>query len=171
MIQLRCTKKVQDLLAIKKQNLAEPTESNHILGSWFVNVFIQERRKVVVYMNQKTLLSFIVVGIKKSKSKAIIEALPAGLAKLLALEGFSQSQISKIVDPMVEFEIAPTATKKYNGNMNDIIHRYRHSIYYVGGLANCGMWRIIYRINRTPQRNIDWKMPIEATQKLLQSIT
>ena len=171
MIQLRCTKKVQDLLSIKKQNLSEPKESDHILGNWFVNVFIQDRRKVLVYMNEKTLLSFVVAGVTKTKSKLIIESLQSGLAKLLASEDFSEHQISKVIDSINEIEVAPTASRKHSGNMNDLIFMYQILIDGAGGLANCDLDAIIKQINRTPQRNIDWEYSITAAKKILITAT
>lgn len=64
MIQLRCTKKVQDFVGIKKDNLCEIAEHESILGNWIANIFIQDRRKVICFMNERTLLSFVLIGVK-----------------------------------------------------------------------------------------------------------
>ncbi|WP_299735647.1 hypothetical protein [uncultured Endozoicomonas sp.] len=167
MIQLRCTKKVQDLLSFKKENLSEPSDSHHIMGNWFVNVFTQNRRNILVYMNEKTLLSFVLVGVTKSKAKLIIEEFPIGLARLLISEGFSEHQISKVVASLQEIEIAPTASRKFNGNMNDIIFMYQNYIEMDGGLECCDLGANIKKVNRTPQRNIDWEYSITKAKKLL----
>ncbi|WP_067522832.1 DUF6933 domain-containing protein [Endozoicomonas ascidiicola] len=171
MIQLRCTKKVQDLLSLKKENLSEPSDSQHIIGNWFVNVFTQNRRNILVYMNEKTLLSFIIVGVTKSKAKLIIEGFPIGLAHLLDSEGFSDHQISKVVESLQEIYIAPTASRKFNGNMNDLIFMYQNHIEMDGGLEHCDLEAIIKKVNRTPQRNIDWEYSITKAKKLLISAT
>jgi len=69
MIQLRCTKKVQDFIGIKKDNLYEISERESIFGNWMANIFIQDRRKVICFMNDRTLLSSVLTGVKKLKLK------------------------------------------------------------------------------------------------------
>ena len=62
MIQLRCTKKVQDFIGIKKDNLCGILECESVLGNWMANMFIQDRRKVICFMNESNVLSFKIAG-------------------------------------------------------------------------------------------------------------
>ncbi|MFL3646316.1 MAG: DUF6933 domain-containing protein [Cellvibrionales bacterium] len=54
MIQLRSTKKVQGFIGIRKNNLCEISERESSLGNWIANIFIQDRRKVMCFMNERT---------------------------------------------------------------------------------------------------------------------
>ena len=167
MIQLRCTKKVQEFLGIKKSDLCEVSDSDSLLGSWYANFFIQDRRKVIIFMNEVTLLSFIFTGVKKSKSEGIIKAFPAGLEQLLRIEGFDNKIIAPIIQSNRMIELTATNNRSLLGNMNDLIFMYQTSISSDGGLSHCNTGEIIQRINRTPQRNIEWKDSISATAALI----
>lgn len=68
MLTFKCTKKVQDYLGIKPIELVCSSEQkNTLLGAWYVNQLTIDRRKVFLFMNEKTLLSFVSIGVKKSK--------------------------------------------------------------------------------------------------------
>ena len=54
--------------------------------------------------------------------------------------------------------------------MNEIISSYKYLIDYYGGLKNCEVGKIILRINRTPQRKVNWAYPIEVTKEILSEI-
>ena len=66
MFQLRCTGKVIKTLGLKPQDLFDAKMSDSLLGDWYVNEFFLDRRKTFIFMSEKTLLSFIIYGIKKS---------------------------------------------------------------------------------------------------------
>jgi len=171
MIQLRCTKKVQDFIGIKKDNLCEISESESILGNWMANIFIQDRRKVICFMNERTLLSFVLTGVKKTKAKDAVESFPIGLEQLLNFEDVDGNSIELVIQDCCNIEITPTNSRKLLGNMNDLIYLYQSLITAEGGLANCDMTSIIMNINRTPQRVLDWENSITVTKALLKCAT
>ncbi|MGR5150231.1 DUF6933 domain-containing protein, partial [Photobacterium alginatilyticum] len=162
MVQLRCTNKVQKYLGVKQENLSEISTVESCLGHWYVNLFTQNRRNVAIYMNEKTLLSFVLIGVKKSKSEQIIEGFPAGLIQLLEFEGFNDSQIRQVVASLNEVQITKTNSRSLLGNMNDLVHMYKYLIDMDGGLEYCDVGSVIYRINRTPQRMLNWAFSIET---------
>jgi len=51
--------------------------------------------------------------------------------------------------------------------MNDLLSLYQHFITSDGGLDYCDLNEIMMRLNRTPQRNLDWCFSVEALHKLL----
>ncbi|EOK5742736.1 hypothetical protein ACM6WG_004276, partial [Vibrio vulnificus] len=71
MYQLRCTKKVQDALGLKPADLTEVQDENFTIGNWYVNLFTADRRKCLVFMEEKTLMSFVLVGYRKEHAKDI----------------------------------------------------------------------------------------------------
>ncbi|OQQ02376.1 hypothetical protein BK412_13965 [Vibrio campbellii] len=56
MYQLRCTKKSQDLLGLRPQDLSDIESEHHILGNWYMHTFTQERRKLLGHVNDKMSL-------------------------------------------------------------------------------------------------------------------
>ncbi|HGS5022853.1 TPA: hypothetical protein ACMDP3_003471, partial [Vibrio cholerae] len=100
MYQLRCTKKVQDAFGLKPSDLAEAQDENLVIGNWYVNLFTVERRKCLVFMEEQTLMSFVLIGLRKEHIKDIGVIFKKGVLQLLELEGFPD-------DIIAAFERAP----------------------------------------------------------------
>jgi len=167
MIQLRCTTKVQKQLRLKPKDLSEISQPQTTLGNWYVNITTIDRRKFFVFMNEKTLLSFIIFGITKANAKKIHSVFVNGLAHYLQIEGFDDQTIGRIINEYQQMEYTKTHSKQLLGNMNNLIQTYAHYIYCAGGLEYCDLTDIIQRINHMPQRNINWKYSIDLTKELL----
>lgn len=167
MIQLRCTSKVQKQLGIKPSELGEIKESDSTLGNWYVNISTIDKRKTFIFMNEKTLLSFVLYGVKKSNTPRIHEIFLKALNQLLFLEGFNTKIVNRINDEYLDIEYTKTNNRSLLGNMNDLIENYKYSIYDGGGLKHCDLTEIIHSINRMPQKNIGWKYSIDVARELL----
>lgn len=171
MLQLRCTAKVQKALGIKPGDLAEPTKGDSLLGNWYINLFTVDRRKTLIFVNEKTLLSFIIFGIKKSNIKNTPETFLRGLDQLLTIEGFTPRDIDKVFRDYEAYQFTKTVSRSVLGNMNDLVDLYKHYILYDGGFKHVDVGKVILQINRTPQRNLGWSNSIEMIRELLTSQT
>ena len=69
MFQLRCTGKVLKGLGIKPNQLNNIKKPDSILGNWYVNITTINRRKILLFVNERTLLSFIIFGLKRQALK------------------------------------------------------------------------------------------------------
>ena len=167
MYQLRCTKKVQDILGLKSSNLAEIKDENFALGNWYVNTFTVNRRKCLLFMEEKTLLSFVLAGIRKDHHKNMGKIFKNGVVRLLELEGVSPFVIQAFEKAPEHIEYTKTDSKKLLGNMNDLLATYEYRILYDGGLNFCDLDDITMRINRTPQRNLDWKYSVDVLHEMV----
>jgi hypothetical protein len=168
MLQLRCTVKAQRELGIKKNELAEAKQSDTLLGNWYVNLFTVDRRKTLIFVNEKTLFSFILFGVKKSNIKNIPETFLKGLDQLLTIEGFDIGQVNKVFSGYEQYEFTKTISKGVIGNMNDLVSLYKNSIQYEGGYKNIDVGELILKINRTPQKNLGWSYSIDLVRELIQ---
>ncbi|GKT12965.1 MAG: integrase/recombinase XerD [Thiomicrorhabdus sp.] len=167
MLQLRCTAKVIKTLGLKPQELSEVSESDTVLGNWYINEFFLERKKWFIFMNEKTLLSFVIPGIKKSNLKHFPDPLIKGLDQLLGLMEFDEQTIDKVFAGYDEIQYTKTADKKILGNLNEITGLYKSIIQTEGGLSHVDLGAVIFSINQFPQRNLDWKCAIDAIKKQL----
>lgn len=170
MLTFKCTQKVRDYLSLAPSELSAPTEhSASLLGDWYVNLLVIDRRKCLLFMNERTLLSFIAIGFKKSKGlkhdvhQVFIHHL-FNLYKLLALpiEGLNQ-----VMDDCSEYGYSKTDSRKVLGNMNDLAHLYQATIAYSGGLDACDLSEIIRRMNHTPQANLNHQYSVDVANALL----
>ncbi len=168
MLQLRCTGKVQKELGLKPNELSEIKEPDSTLGNWYVNISTIDRRKTFLFVNERTLLSFILYGVKKSNISHIHETFVKALNQLLLMEGIDYPVLDKINNEYNHLEYTKTNSRSVLGNMNDLMYFYKHFIYSAGGLKHCNLDDIIQRINRTPQKNIGWGYSIDLAKDLLQ---
>jgi hypothetical protein len=167
MLQIRCTGKVQKQLGIKPAQLSDIKEADSTLGNWFLNLFTIDRRKTFLFVNENTLLSFILFGVKKSNTIHFHEIFLKAMNQLLLFEGINAAKISEINDEYLDLEYTKTNSKKILGNMNDLMDNYKYSIQYEGGYKYCDLENIIRKMNRMPQRNLGWKYSIDAAKDLL----
>ena len=120
-------------------------------------------------MNERTLLSFMCTGVKKSKGlKHALHHLFIehffNLSKLLELplEGVNQ-----VMDDYFASQYSKTASRKLLGNMNDLAHLYQATIAYNGGLDHCDLNQIIRLMNQTPQSNLHHKYSVDVAREIL----
>ena len=168
MLQIRCTKKVLDAIGIKQKDLDSIKEADSLLGNWYANLFSIDRRKIIIFMNEKTLFSFIIIGVRKDNIKKIIEIFCAGLEQILILEGIDAAKIEEVLAEYDDVEFTKTENRSVIGNLNELVNVYKCHISYDEGLKYCDLTEIIYRINRMPQRNINWEYSVDALNELLE---
>lgn len=167
MLRLRCTQKVLNELGGAPAPEDLPAGGAPLLGDWYVNLFTVDRRKTFLFMNEKTLLSFVIYGIKKSNVQQMPSAFVRGLIQLLELERFPEPAVRCALAGSELIVLARTDSRRLLGNLNDLVAAYRHAILWEGGLAACNLGGIIADINRTPQRNIGWGYSIDLARELL----
>jgi hypothetical protein len=151
MFQFKCTKKVQDFIGLKPSDLSEIEPERFVLGNWFVNSFTQNRRKVLVFMEEKTLFSFIIVGIQKEHIKTLRKHFLEGLCLQMKAEGISIQTISAyaINDTVIQYTKTDSTNKV--GIMNDLISLYQSRIEIEGGLSEIDIVDVAMKINRVPK--------------------
>ena len=53
MLQLRITGKLQKEIGIKPDALSPISEHDTLLGNWYANIFTLDRRKTIIFVNEK----------------------------------------------------------------------------------------------------------------------
>lgn len=167
MLQIRCTKKVLDLFSYKTESLSDIKSADSLLGNWYVNELKIERRKVLLFTSELTLLSFVCFGVKKSTAKDLEVRTVNGIVRLLDTEGFTSQEIERVISDYHVVSITKTENRKTLGNMNDLAFLYESHIHSSGGLQNCNTEEIQKQINRTPQRNLEWTYSINETENII----
>lgn len=169
MLQLRCTQKVQKALGLKLSDLSPVRAPNSLLGNWYVNLFSVDRRKTFIFMNEKTLLSFIIFGVRKNNIKNLPESFIGGLEQALTMEGLNISQINRVFADYKEIEFTKTDSRSVLGNLNDLVWLYKNYILDEGGYKYCNLGEIIRKLNNMPQRNIGWSKSSIMLRAILES--
>ena len=164
MLQLHCTQRVREQFGIRADRLAESKTSNAALGNWYVNLVTIDRRKSLIFMSERTSLSFLLFGVKKKSGVVLADLFVNGLVQLLQLEGFTGPGIHRAVGAGGQLEYSKTKNRKALVNLNDLQQLYTLAILDEGGFSHCNLWEIMRRMNRMPQKNIGWAFSIELAR-------
>ena len=165
---IRCTKKLQKEMGLKQSNLC--TEEAHFsyLGPWHANLIHIDRRKCVLFVNDKTLFNFIVPDLSRAQIRELNKLFKNYLSCVLADAGFSESDRARILSEYDELGYANTSSKSVLGSMNDLAFHYKYSILEAGGVHSPAVPEIIRRLNRMPMGTLKYVFPIEALKALYQ---
>lgn len=163
---LHCTAKL--LKELKNPPLHNPDTSNpEGLGNWYANLLRIDRRKCILFTNEKTLYSFLIAGVKKENLTNIFDEFLFHLNMNLQAEGFSLAVINRVMTEYTEMGFAKTPNRQVLGVMNDFGYEYQYFIDREGGLDRVRMLEANRRVNRTPSSPLKFHYPIDMVWMLL----
>jgi hypothetical protein len=168
---IRCTQKL--LKEVGNPPLADIPADTDGLGNWYANITRIDRKKCLLFTNEKTLYSFFIPNVKKANLKNISDEFLINLSFNLQAEGFGLEVISKIMQEYNEIGFAKTASKKVLGSMNQIAFEWEVRVQMKEGPDNIRVLEMNKEMNRTLRSNQTGKeyfYPIERAVELIASI-
>jgi hypothetical protein len=166
---IRCTKKLQKEMGLKQSDLYTEEPRFSYLGPWHANLIYINRRKCVLFVNDKTLFNFIVPDLSRAQIRDLEKLFKSYLSCILADEGFGEAGRTRILSEYDEVCFANTSSKSVLGSMNDLAFHYKYSIQEAGGVHSPAVPEIIRRLNRMPMGALKYVFPIEALKALYQT--
>lgn len=166
---IKCTKKLQGEMGLNKADLSLTSSTdlqNPILGSWHANLIYIDRKKCVLFVNDKTLFNFIVADIPRKRIKILSKLFKDYLKCVLAEEGLADQIITDIMAEYDQVGYANTDDKRVLGSMNDLAFHYKLHIQSQGGVHSYAVPEIIKKLNRMPMGTLKYGYPIEALKAL-----
>ncbi len=164
---LYCTQKLLKELDVQPPGPGE-ISSPEGLGNWYANLLRIERRKCLLFTNEKTLYSFLVPAVLKENLRHIEQEFLAHLLLNLKYEGFDQDSLERVSDEYRHLGFSKTASRSVLGSMNDIAYHYEGYIHMEGGIENAKMLQINHKINRMPMSAIGYQYSIEVLRKAIE---
>lgn len=161
---IQCTKKLLTELKREDSGATIPTSP---LGNWHANLLTLDRRKCVIFTNDQTRYSFLVVGLRKPDFQILDEVFRQSLFKSLLNDGFDQEQIEKVLDEIREISFTKTSSRSVLGSMNDITDIIKWTLPAEGGLANTDTVALMGKMNRMPMKPIGYKYAVEVLREAL----
>lgn len=137
------------------------------LGNWYCNIIRIDRKKCLLFTNEKSLYSFLIPNVLKKNIRNIEEEFLINLSLNLQAEGFSLEVINRVMQEYQEIGFTKTASKKVLGSMNQLAFEYEVLIALEEGLENVKILDVNHTINRTILRGIKFFHPIEALREIL----
>jgi hypothetical protein len=166
---IRCTGKLQKEMGLKKSDLCEVIPKFSYLGPWHANLIFIDRKKCVVFTNDKTLFNFIATDVSRAQIRKLDTLFRGLLQCVLSNEGFGPAVKEKI---MAEYDVvayAKTNNRSVLGSMNDLIFHYKLHIQNAGGVHSYAVPGIIRKLNRMSMQAISYKFPIDAMRSMFPS--
>ena len=120
------------------------------LGNWYVNLLVFQRRKHLLFTNEKTIYSFLVPEIFKEELKNISTLFLMHLAEHLRHEGISSHIVDLVLKEYKEVGFTKTANRQILGFMNDIANQYECFIGARGKTLDGYPLEMTAQINRSP---------------------
>jgi hypothetical protein len=169
---IRCTAKLIKEMGLKKPDLFEESPQFSFLGQWHANLIYINRRKCVLFVNDKILLNFIVPDVPRAEIRKLDEMFITILRCVLVSEGFSTKATEIILSEYSEIKFGKSNNRSVLGSVNDLAFHYEHSILECGGPHSSEVPAIIARLNRMPMRaSVGYIYPIEELGKLIETAT
>ena len=166
---IRCTKKLQKEIGLKPSDLCTQEPRFSYLGPWHANLIHIDRRKCLLFVNDRTLLNFIVPDVSRATIRELDKLFTGYLSCILADEGFSDADQARILSEYDEVYFANTSSKSVLGSMNDLAFHYKYSIQEAGGVHSPALPGFIRQLNRMPMSAIKEVFPIEALKARIQA--
>jgi len=164
---IRCTKKLQKEMGLKQSDLCAEEPHFSYLGPWHANLIHIDRRKCLLFTNDRTLFNFIVPDVSRAAIRELDKLFTSYLSCILADEGFGEADRARMLSEYDEVFFANTSSKSVLGSMNDLAFHYKYSILESGGVHTPAVPEIIRRLNRMPMSAIKEVFPINALRASL----
>jgi hypothetical protein len=135
----------------------EKSKTSEALYCWHAHVFLFNRRKCVLVMNNETRYNFILYGLKKDDFKRFDELLVKNITENLRADGIDQEIIEHYLEGHGQIQYAPTSDRSIIGQINEMIMVTQ---YKLEAYKDDNIEPDLYKINRMLNRFIMLKLPL-----------
>ncbi len=161
---LHCTAKLLSELKIQSKDALPASD---YMNSWHANLFRIDRRKCVIFTHDKTLYSFLALGLTKPDFQTFKEVFRQGLFKSLIANEIPQKQLERFISVNHDIEFGKTNNRSVLGSMNDLIFSIKYRISADGGILNTDIHKANHYINHIVMGAIGGNYSIDELEKYL----
>jgi hypothetical protein len=154
MLTIQCTKKLAEELKVNKSKIT-PTDSDKLF-SWHAHLFLFNRRKYVLVMNNMTRYNFVLDGLKKAEFKVFDEVVVKAIAENLLADGVDKITIEKYLQRCGSISYTSTSDRSIISQVNEMIMMTK--IQMENDRVD-GIETNIYELNRWLNRFVMLKLP------------
>jgi hypothetical protein len=138
------------------------------LGDWYGHIFIVERKKCIVFINEPTMFVSLACGVVKADYRKIVPFFLKHLEAALRNEAFGQNQIDFILGLHTNFGIGKTSNRTTVGALNNRIADTKMILAVNGGFANCNCGEINKALNETPMKPVHFSNGLDEMTAFLE---
>jgi len=159
---LKCTKKLLDILKIKNLDNSKIKNINEDIENWHCNIIDFAKIYGVLITNDKTLFSFYLFGFEKNDFTDFSEIMKQNIFKTMLNMDFEQKKFEIILESMENIKFSKTNNKSTLASMNQMLPYIHNCLDREDDLLD-----IIIGLNNMPIKNLDFKTPREEFELLL----
>lgn len=162
---IKCTAKLRKEMGLKNPASIETQDlpEDPLLGGWHANLLYINRRKCVIFVNDKTLYNFAVINLSRDKIKELDTIFVQHLLLNLFQEGFSEELVKQVAQEYDSIQFAKTDSKSVLGSMNNLAFYYK---LYLQENGEHLLPSIVWKLNRMPIGAINYAFPIEKLKEI-----
>ena len=160
-----CTKKLADALKIKVFEVV-PLRRNPLF-EWHANLFVYQRRKGVIVMNNLTRYSVVLYGLKAEHFKKFNELVLSAIEQAFQAEGFSDEVISNYMRTSSQVVYAKSSDRSILGQLVDVQYHLEWRLDERAPIDSIFLVDISKELNRIPLGTQKYHYAIDLLQEEL----
>lgn len=114
---IECTKKLADAMKISLKSYDDTNADS--LYEWHANLFMFDRRKGILLMNNKTRYCIVLYGVKMEHFKRFDKAVFDAIRETFLAEGFNEEIVDKYISKCGNVDYTKTHDRSILGQMKD----------------------------------------------------
>ena len=164
---IRCTAKLLKEMGLPRDPAHDEPKFSY-LGQWHANLIHIDRRKCVLFINDRTLFNFIVTDSSRAEIRNLPDMFSLTLSSVVASEGFTNDVVDRVANEYDQVQIGKSANRSVLGSINELAFHYKHMILSAGGVHSWKVPEIIRKLNRMPMHagKPNSTFPIDELRKL-----
>lgn len=162
MVTLRFTRKLLDFMGFDPITKPEPPTA--LLGDWYANLVDTERGDLIVFVNERTLLS---VAVEEKNFREIIPTFIDRVNRLMYEFQLPQAQIERELQEIGDIQIALVKNQRVTGFMNQITKRYQAFLAKLPKKKSGNVGILEYELCTDRYKVLGGLRPIEVARNLL----
>ncbi|MCR8630655.1 DUF6933 domain-containing protein [Paenibacillus radicis (ex Xue et al. 2023)] len=143
---------------------ALPNIEQDEMYSWHANNFIMNRKKYIIFVNDKSRLSVTISKIRGNQGKDIKNIFSSALKDYLLVEGFKEKWMDSYIGEISDIKISNTNNRSVLGTMVEAV-KLMDSIYSRGAIPD--FHELNKENNRIIYKPIDYLKPIDVFNELI----
>jgi hypothetical protein len=163
---IRCTAKLRKEMGLKPKDLETRETDDVRLGQWHANLIYIDRRKTLLFVNDRTLFNFIIPDVVRAQIRELDKMFRLMLSCTLADEQVPEKIREGILEEYEEIAYAKSSNRSVISTGNEIAHHYEYHIFREGSIHTPLIPQIIRKQNRVPWQALESYSSINELAKL-----
>lgn len=161
MVTLRFTRRLLDFMGFDP--IPEPEAPTAVLGDWYGNIVVTARGKVVIFVNERTLLS---VAVAENQFHEIIPTFVQRVYNLFCVLKFPHALVEQELQEIGDIQVALVKNQRVTAYMNQIAAKYRRlALQSKTGTLNLG--NVELELSDQALKVLGFKKPSQIAHALL----